>query len=79
MIEGANREESNRESERRARLERATALATETLGSADKAHRWLRTANRALGDVSPMALLDTDAGALVVEQVLGRITHGIFD
>ncbi|MGI8547279.1 MAG: antitoxin Xre/MbcA/ParS toxin-binding domain-containing protein [Gemmatimonadaceae bacterium] len=75
VVERAN----SQESERRARLERATAFATETLGSADKAHGWLTTANRALGGISPLVLLDTDAGALVVEQVLGRIAHGIFD
>lgn len=71
--------ENSRDSERRARLEPATALATEILGSTDKAHPWLTTANRALGGVSPLALLDSDAGAVAVEQVLGRIAYGIFD
>jgi putative toxin-antitoxin system antitoxin component (TIGR02293 family) len=43
----------------------------------DDAATWLRRPNRALNGESPIHLLDTDVGARQVEDVLGRITHGI--
>lgn len=65
------------ESDRLARLARILARAEEALGDAGKARRWLGKSNFALGGVKPLVLLDSDAGALAVEQVLGRIEHGI--
>jgi len=68
---------SPHESDRLARLARILARAEEVLGASDKARRWLGSSNFALGDVKPLILLDSDAGALAVEQVLGQIEHGI--
>jgi putative toxin-antitoxin system antitoxin component (TIGR02293 family) len=65
------------ESDRLVRLARIAALAEETLGQRDKAGRWLQKPNRALGGASPLDYLDTELGAQQVEQVLGRIGHGI--
>lgn len=65
------------ESDRLARLARILARAEDVLGAADKARRWLGRSNFALGGVKPLVLLDSDAGALVVEQLLGHIEHGI--
>ncbi len=66
------------ESDRLARLARIAALATDTLGSEEKAARWLKAPNRALGAETPLGLLDTDAGSREVENLLGRIEHGVF-
>jgi putative toxin-antitoxin system antitoxin component (TIGR02293 family) len=66
------------ESDRLFRLARVAAQASAVLGSERKASRWLHAANRALGGESPLALLDTDLGARQVEEVLGRIEHGIY-
>jgi putative toxin-antitoxin system antitoxin component (TIGR02293 family) len=66
------------ESDRLARLARIAALATEALGGEEKAARWLKAPNRALGGEAPLGLLDTDAGSREVENVLGRIEHGVF-
>jgi putative toxin-antitoxin system antitoxin component (TIGR02293 family) len=66
------------ESDRLARLARILVRSEEALGDEDKARRWLTTANRALGGERPLSLLDSDAGALAVERVLGRIEHGIY-
>ena len=66
------------ESDRLARLARILGFAEETLGSAEKAGRWLRMANRGLGGRVPIDLLSTEAGARIVEQALGRIGHGVF-
>lgn len=69
---------SRDESDRLLRLARVAALAEETLGNRRKAATWLRRPNRALGGTSPLDLLDTDLGARHVEQVLGRIAHGVY-
>jgi putative toxin-antitoxin system antitoxin component (TIGR02293 family) len=66
------------ESELLLRLARAFAAATQTLGSEEKARRWLVAANRALGGVTPISLLDTGIGFQSVIDVLGRIEYGIF-
>jgi putative toxin-antitoxin system antitoxin component (TIGR02293 family) len=66
------------ESDRLVRLARVAAQASEVLGDAERASRWLHRPNRALGGVAPLALLDTDVGAQQVEQILGRIEHGVF-
>lgn len=66
------------QSDRLYRLVRILALATEILGRRESAVVWLQESNRALGNVSPLALLDTDSGAQEVENVLERIRHGIY-
>lgn len=65
------------ESDRLLRLARVVAQAAQTLGSEEKAVKWLRRPNRALGNQVPLQLLDNDIGALQVEEVLGRIAHGV--
>ncbi|MSP37619.1 MAG: DUF2384 domain-containing protein [Deltaproteobacteria bacterium] len=65
------------ESDRVLRMARVGAQAAETLGSEAKAAEWLRRPNRALGNVPPLELLDTDIGIRQIEEVLGRIEHGI--
>jgi putative toxin-antitoxin system antitoxin component (TIGR02293 family) len=65
------------ESDRLARIARIVAFAEETLQDEAKAHRWLRKPNGALGGAVPLALLSTGEGAVVVEDLLGQIAHGI--
>jgi putative toxin-antitoxin system antitoxin component (TIGR02293 family) len=65
------------ESDRLLRLARVVAQAAQTLGSEEKAVKWLRRPNRALGNQVPLEILDNDIGALQVEEVLGRIAHGV--
>ena len=67
-----------RESEAFLRLVRIHAMATEILEDQEKARRWLLKPNRALGGEPPLAWLDTDIGGRAVEDVLGRIAHGVF-
>jgi putative toxin-antitoxin system antitoxin component (TIGR02293 family) len=49
-----------------------------TLGSQAGAVAWLREPNGALGGRAPLGLLRSDEGAVLVEQILGRIDHGIY-
>lgn len=65
------------ESERVYRFARVAARAIEVLGDMEKAYRWMRKENRALGSMQPMMLLDTDVGAAAVEDVLTRIEYGV--
>ena len=69
---------SPEESDRLFRLSRIASLAEDVLGDRPKAARWLRTENRALGNVPPLSRLDTDLGAEEVEAVLLRLAHGVF-
>lgn len=64
------------ESDRLYRLARIIALAKHYLGDDDRAARWLKRPNRALGGDSPLNLVDTEPGARAVENVLGRIAYG---
>jgi len=64
------------ESDRVLRLARISAQAMATLGSEEKAAQWLRRPNRALGNRTPLDLLDSDIGIRQVEEILGRIAHG---
>ena len=64
------------ESDRAARVARALALTTRTFANQDKADRWLHKNLRALGGRTPMALIRTDAGARIVENLLARIAWG---
>jgi putative toxin-antitoxin system antitoxin component (TIGR02293 family) len=65
------------ESDRLVRLARLGAQAAQLFGSEGKAVEWLRRPNRALGRHAPLELLDSDLGARQVEDVLGRIQHGV--
>ncbi|MGA2186197.1 MAG: antitoxin Xre/MbcA/ParS toxin-binding domain-containing protein [Bryobacteraceae bacterium] len=64
------------ESDRVYRLARMVALARHYIGDKDRASRWLKRPNRALGGSAPLELMDTEPGARAVENVLGRIAYG---
>lgn len=64
------------ESDRLYRLARIIALANEFIGDHERAVRWLKRPNRALGGIAPVQALDTELGARKVENILGRIGYG---
>ena len=64
------------ESDRLYRLARIIALANEFIGDHERAIRWLKRPNRALGGIPPIEALDTELGARQVENILGRIAYG---
>ena len=66
------------ESDRTVRMARVYANAVEMIGDEEKAIEWLSTPNRALGGERPLDQLDTDTGARVVEDILGRIAYGVY-
>jgi putative toxin-antitoxin system antitoxin component (TIGR02293 family) len=66
------------ESDRLYRVAYITLVASEVLGSIEKARSWLRSENRALGGHPPLLLLDTEVGERRVEDLLNRINYGIY-
>jgi len=65
------------ESDRLYRIARVAAQAFAVFNTEDKAAKWLRRPNRALNGELPIYLLDTDVGARQIEDILGRIEHGV--
>ena len=47
-------------------------------GDRQAARAWLKEPARALGGVSPLAYLDTEAGADAVRDLIGRLEHGVY-
>jgi putative toxin-antitoxin system antitoxin component (TIGR02293 family) len=66
------------ESERVYRLARVFERALDLFGDEDKARRWLKTPNRAFGGKTPLAFADTEIGAREVEDLVGRLEHGVY-
>lgn len=65
------------ESDRVWRFLRVWNHATATFGSVGKARAWMTRPTRVLGGRPPAELLDTDEGARLVDEILGRVEHGI--
>jgi putative toxin-antitoxin system antitoxin component (TIGR02293 family) len=65
------------ESDRLYRLARVLAHANRVFEDPEESADWIQTPNTALGKHQPLTLLDTDIGVQQVDQVLGRIEHGI--
>lgn len=66
------------ESDRLTRFARIVAMAHEIFDDPIKVARWLQRPNRALRNVTPLDLLDTDIGTQAVETILGRLRSGVY-
>jgi len=66
------------ETDKALRLKRIATLAERVFGDNAKAHRWLRKPKRSLAGETPLAYLASENGARIVEEMLGRIEHGIY-
>lgn len=66
------------ESDRLVRLARIFGLAIGLFeGDVDRAKAWFERPQRALGNVTPASAVRTDVGAREVEQLIGRLEHGV--
>ena len=65
------------ESERTERMARVVATAEFTWDSVKDARRFLTTAHPALGGKTPIDAAMTELGARQVEEILGKIFHGL--
>ncbi len=66
------------ESERLYRVQRLFKKAIDVFGNLDDARKWLKEKAYGLGDVPPLEFAKTEIGAREVEDLLGRIEHGVF-
>ncbi len=66
------------ESEHVMRLVALFERTTQVLENEADAAEWLRTPNPALGGDTPLALADTELGAREVDDLLGRLEHGVY-
>jgi putative toxin-antitoxin system antitoxin component (TIGR02293 family) len=66
------------ESERVFRLGALFDKAMAVLGNETQARRWFKTPQKALGGKSPLEYSDTEIGSREVEDLLGRLEHGVF-
>ncbi len=73
-----SRQESltHEESDRAVRMARITAMAEEIFGDDAKAARWLRKAKVRFAGRTPLATLQTEAGARLVEELLLQLDYG---
>ena len=70
---------SAKESERLLRLSKLLEASAELFeGDREGAVAWLGSPNRALGGETPLALSKTEIGAREVENLIGRLEHGVF-
>jgi putative toxin-antitoxin system antitoxin component (TIGR02293 family) len=70
---------SSKEADKAVRVARVTARAQVVFaGQPAGAAAWLREPKSSLGDRTPLQLLATESGALVVEEQLIGIEHGMF-
>jgi putative toxin-antitoxin system antitoxin component (TIGR02293 family) len=60
------------------RSARLFALAIDVFEDRGAAANWLKTPQRALGNVVPVDIATTYIGAAEVETLLGRIAHGVY-
>ena len=64
------------ESERLVRVARLTERTKEVFEDLERAREWLKSPQFALGGEVPLEYADTEPGAQIVEDLLGRIEHG---
>lgn len=69
---------SKEESERAVRTVRILARAQTVLGGHDEALRWLRSPKKRFEGRPPMAMLSTETGGRMVEEMLVQIDEGMF-
>jgi len=68
---------SQHESDRAVRVARITAMAEQIFGDPKRAWRWLRKPKRRFGGKSPLAMLTTEAGAHLVEEMIIQLEYGM--
>lgn len=66
------------ESDRVLRIARLLDRAAEAFGDPDEAAAWLKAPNVALGGATPLAYAETEIGAREVENLIGRLEHGVY-
>ena len=66
------------ESDKVMRLQRLLEHATDVFGDVEKARAWLKFPQYGLGGAVPLDYAETEVGAREVDDLLGRIDHGVY-
>lgn len=66
------------ESDRLIRFARLAGMAAQVMGSPEAGKNWLRAPQYGLGGGIPLEFARTEIGAREVENLLGRIEHGVY-
>lgn len=66
------------ESDRVLRFARLLGMAASVMDSVENGRRWLLAPQAGLGGAVPLEFAETEAGAREVEDLLGRIEHGVY-
>lgn len=66
------------ESDRVVRLARLLGQAASVMESVEDGRRWLHSPQLGLGGAVPLEFAETEVGAREVENLLGRIEHGVY-
>lgn len=66
------------ESDKAVRAARVLSLAERVFGDREKALSWMRKPKKRFQGESPMQMLETEAGARLVEQMLVQVDEGMF-
>ena len=66
------------ESERIVRFARLFGIVMEVLETKDATREWLKALNPGTAGEAPLSYADTEFGAREVENLIGRIDHGVF-
>ncbi|EGF31430.1 hypothetical protein IMCC9480_3960 [Oxalobacteraceae bacterium IMCC9480] len=69
---------SSTEQDRFYRAEKSIAKAVAVFENEESGCRWMTSEISALGNVTPLSLLDTEAGYELVLDTLGRIEYGVY-
>lgn len=76
--EGSTTAQTRDERGRLIRAAKIFAMADVAFGDHDLAIKWLNKPRKAIGDMSALDAMQTEAGAILVEEVLGQIDSGYF-
>ncbi|HZU31791.1 MAG TPA: antitoxin Xre/MbcA/ParS toxin-binding domain-containing protein [Candidatus Angelobacter sp.] len=68
---------SREESDRAVRLARLAALAEKVFGDSKTGMHWLRAPKKRFRDRAPIAMMETEAGSRLVEEILYQIDEGM--
>lgn len=66
------------ESERVVRFARLFGIVMDVFETREATREWLKTANPGTAGETPLSYADTEFGAREVENLIGRIDHGVF-
>ncbi len=73
-----NEEVLRKEKSRALRVYRTVSMAEKVFGNDEKARVWLHTPDERLANRSPLDMLDTESGYLLVEATLWQIDEGVY-